>query len=203
MQSDAAKVIRLWRVVRRFDMEGRKVNQFVVISGCSGGGKSSLLAELARRGWRVFEEPGRQVVKAQLASGGDALPWADAREFALACVALGLEQFAEAARVGGRAFFDRSVLDACNALERMKVPLTSAYADVLTRQRYHRRVFMTPPWPEIYAEDAERRHSFDAAVGEFETLPTFYERHGYEVVLLPTTTIGARADFVLAHLSGG
>jgi hypothetical protein len=35
------------------------MNRFVVISGCSGGGKSTLLAELARRGQAVVEEPGR------------------------------------------------------------------------------------------------------------------------------------------------
>ena len=45
----------------------------VVISGCSGGGKSTLLAELGARGYAVFEEPGRAIVKEQLVSGGDAL----------------------------------------------------------------------------------------------------------------------------------
>ena len=34
----------------------------VVISGCSGGGKSTLLAELARRGYAVVEEPGRRII---------------------------------------------------------------------------------------------------------------------------------------------
>ncbi len=51
-----------------------KSQQFVVLSGCSGGGKSSLLAELGRRGFATYEEPGRQVVKEQLLIGGDALP---------------------------------------------------------------------------------------------------------------------------------
>jgi predicted ATPase len=38
------------------------LDRFVVISGCSGGGKSTLLAELARRGYRTVEEPGRRIV---------------------------------------------------------------------------------------------------------------------------------------------
>jgi predicted ATPase len=46
------------------------VDQFVVISGCSGGGKSTLIAELGRRGYPVVEEPGRRIVKEELASGG-------------------------------------------------------------------------------------------------------------------------------------
>jgi len=31
----------------------------IVLSGCSGGGKSTLLMELARLGFQTFEEPGR------------------------------------------------------------------------------------------------------------------------------------------------
>ncbi|MPT22826.1 MAG: ATPase, partial [Starkeya sp.] len=38
------------------------MDRFVVISGCSGGGKSTLLTELARRGFAVVEEPGRRIV---------------------------------------------------------------------------------------------------------------------------------------------
>jgi predicted ATPase len=50
------------------------MNDFFVISGCSGGGKSSLLAELARRGFATIEEPGRRVVREELASDGEAVP---------------------------------------------------------------------------------------------------------------------------------
>jgi predicted ATPase len=34
--------------------------RFVLLSGCSGGGKSALLAELHARGYHVVEEPGRR-----------------------------------------------------------------------------------------------------------------------------------------------
>jgi predicted ATPase len=34
------------------------MNRFVVISGCSGGGKSTLLAELAARGFAWWRSPG-------------------------------------------------------------------------------------------------------------------------------------------------
>jgi predicted ATPase len=51
------------------------MNRFILLSGCSGGGKSTLLAELAQRGFATIEEPGRRVVREELASGGDALPW--------------------------------------------------------------------------------------------------------------------------------
>jgi predicted ATPase len=37
-----------------------KAHKFVVLSGCSGAGKSSLLAELGRRSFPIYDEPGRQ-----------------------------------------------------------------------------------------------------------------------------------------------
>ena len=46
---------------------------FVVISGCSGGGKSTLLTELGRRGYMTVEEPGRRIVKEELLGNGLAL----------------------------------------------------------------------------------------------------------------------------------
>ena len=55
---------------------------WVVLSGCSGGGKSALLAAMARRGWTVYPEPGRQIVKQQALIGGPGLPWVDPVRFA-------------------------------------------------------------------------------------------------------------------------
>src|SRR5262249_1318360 len=94
-------------------------NRLIVISGCSGGGKSTLLAELAARGHHVFEEPGRQIVKEQLASGGDGLPWRDPGKFANLCIERSIENLQKAAMFHGLVFFDRSLLDAFNAFETM------------------------------------------------------------------------------------
>ncbi|WP_081718406.1 AAA family ATPase [Lutibaculum baratangense] len=50
-------------------------NRFLIISGCSGGGKSTLLSALSRRGHAVIEEPGLRIVRKETSSGGGALPW--------------------------------------------------------------------------------------------------------------------------------
>lgn len=175
------------------------VSTLVVISGCSGAGKSTLLGELAARGYSVFEEPGRQVVKEQLASGGQGLPWSDAGKFTELCIERAVAQ--HAAKGGqGLAFYDRSLVDALNALEVLDLPVPDRFAGAVARVRYAQRVFMTPPWPEIYRTDTERKHSYTEAVQEFESLIRFYARHGYEVVMLPELPPPARADFVLANL---
>ena len=174
----------------------------VVISGCSGGGKSTLLAVLARRGFGVFEEPGRQVVKAELAAGGDGVPWGDVGKFIALCVGLAVRQWDEAARTGGVSLFDRGIVDAVANLAHLKLPVPEAFAALLTSHRYERRMFMVPPWPEIYVNDDERRHTFADAAAEHEMLVATYGRLGYEVVIVPKLAPGARADFVLARLAG-
>ena len=186
------------------DVAGAR-SRLVVISGCSGGGKSTLLAELGRRGWPIFPEPGRQVVKEQLAIGGDALPWeGGGRKFLELVLSRALHQMTLAAGLGRTAFFDRGVVDACAGLEEMGW-LTPAFANARDRFRYARRMFLAPPWPEIFATDAERRHGLDAAIAHYERDRGVYLALGHEIIELPRVSVAARADFVLAHtaLEGG
>jgi predicted ATPase len=175
------------------------VERFVVISGCSGGGKSTLLAELARRGHAVVEEPGRRIVQQELQRDGTALPWVNEAAFARRAVAMALDDRNAAERHAGWVFFDRGLVDAASGLQH----LTGEPAlDTLGRiHRYHSRVFLTPPWPEIYVTDAERQHGFAAALAEYDRLLAAYPTLGYEVVVLPKIGVAERADLVLASLS--
>ena len=173
--------------------------RFVLISGCSGGGKSTLLAELRARGHPVVEEPGRRIVKHELETGGRALPWIDGVAFTHRAIETALADREGARPHSGWVFFDRGLIDAASALEDLTgEPVLQSLA---LAHRYHRRVFMAPPWPEIYVTDAERRHGFDAGLAEYDRLEKALPALGYEVITLPKVSVAARADFVLAALS--
>jgi predicted ATPase len=88
------------------------MDRFVVISGCSGGGKSTLLSELGRRGHAIVEEPGRRIVEEELKGNGAALPWIDGVAFARRAVGVALADRAAAAARDGWVFFDRGLIDA-------------------------------------------------------------------------------------------
>src|SRR5262245_14767210 len=111
------------------------------ISGCSRVWKSSLLAELERRGHQGYEEPGRQIVKEQLFIGGDALPCDDVAQFRELTISRSIRQLISAARRGGMAFFDRSIIDLIATLD----PLPPHLATAATNFRYYERVFLLPP----------------------------------------------------------
>lgn len=180
-----------------------KRDQFILISGCSGSGKSSLLSELARRGYRTFEEPGRQIVKEQLHIGGDALPWLNAEKFVDQVIARAMHHMITAARSDVIAIFDRGIIDAVTAVERMNMTMPPHYITAREKYRYNRKVFLAPPWAEIFENDTERRHSFVDAVREYDALESAYPRHGYEIVVLPKVDVAARADFVVTTLGLG
>jgi len=173
-------------------------DRFILLSGCSGGGKSTLLEELRRRGHRTVEEPGRRIVEEELASGGTALPWLDLAAFARRAVAMALADREALRGHPGYVFFDRGLIDAAAALDAAGGAVN--LAELAAGHRYNSRVFLTPPWPEIYAADDARRHGFAAARAEYERLASIYPMLGYEPVLLPKAPVAERADFLLARL---
>lgn len=170
----------------------------VVISGCSGGGKSTLLGELRRRGHTAVDEPGRRIIVEQIRQGGNALPWTDIEAFlreALHVAAMDVESTAWGV---GPVFFDQGLIDAAAALQRLcGVPLAQSLGE---SRPYGRLVFLAPPWPEIYCVDEMRRHSYLEAEAEYAHLDATYRALGYEVRLLPYTSVSDRADFVLGSV---
>lgn len=174
------------------------IDRFIVISGCSGGGKSSLVEELAERDYAVVEEPGRRIVRRELDSDSACLPWNDMDAFARSALDMALDDHRAAAGKTGLVFFDRGIVDAAAALLNASSILEAA--SILELNRYNRNVFLTPPWSEIYVQDGERRHSFDDAVAEYEHLLSVYPTFGYMVHILPKVSVSERADFVINAL---
>jgi predicted ATPase len=170
------------------------MDRFVVISGCSGGGKSSLLLELRRRGHSVVEEPGLRIVKEERKSNGTALPWVDAAAFLRRAIEMAIADRVKAAKLAGWVFFDRGLVDAASGLQFLTG--TPVLQQMGATYRYHHRVFLAPPWPEIFAEDEDRRHSLESAIAEYERLFEAYTSLGYQIALLPKVSVSERADLV-------
>jgi predicted ATPase len=63
--------------------------------------------------------------------------------------------------------------------------------------RYHRRVFIAPPWPEIFAQDEERRQTPEEAARTHAAMAAVYAEYGYELVELPRVSVAQRVRFIL------
>lgn len=93
-------------------------------------------------------------------------------------------------------FFDRGIIDAVQ----LDLPQPKYFQNAANNFRYNRLVFLVPPWPEIFANDAERKHDFESAVKEFNELLVKYKNFGYETVLIPKVSVKERVDFILEKL---
>jgi len=171
-------------------------NNYVIISGCSGGGKSTLLSELASRGYSVILEPGRQIVKEQTAINGDALPWTNLKKFLDLALSRYLFQFNSQKDQQQLLFFDRGIIDSVQ----LNTSQPEYFRNAAKNFRYNRLVFLVPPWQEIFTSDKERKHSFESAKNEFDELLIKYKNFGYETILIPKVSVKERADFILEKL---
>ncbi|WP_172293069.1 AAA family ATPase [Pseudoruegeria sp. HB172150] len=169
----------------------------ILITGCSAAGKSTLLVEVARRGWVTVPEPGRRVIAAERAAGGDGLPWVDLERFARLCLEMAIADWEAAGP--GITLFDRGIFDAAINLRHMGQDI----GDALTRYRYDPLVLLAEPWPELFAADADRKHGMDAALAEFELLRAGLDEFGYRAEPLPKVSVTDRADWLESRLASG
>ena len=67
--------------------------------------------------------------------------------------------------------------------------------------RYNNKVFITPPWKQIYRTDDERDQSFEQSIEVYQRLAKWYKEHDYDVIVLPKDTIENRTKFILTQLT--
>ncbi|MEO1042174.1 MAG: AAA family ATPase [Pseudomonadota bacterium] len=167
--------------------------RFVVITGCSGGGKSTLLTALHERGYRTVDEPGRRLMRHSLAD-----PYKDLKGFAEQAVAMSTRDIEKERNSSGWVFFDRGLIDAAAALT---FATGASINDTLKNApRFYRRVFFAPPWRAIYRQDEERQHDFGAAKQEAIRLASAYNDLGYQLTDLPLWSVEDRAQWVIDQL---
>ena len=171
-----------------------------VISGGPGAGKTTLLAALRRAGFAGADEASRRLIREQVALGSGVVPWQDLAGFAELALARTVAQHRQAARRGGITFFDRGIPDILAYLAVAGLPVPPAYRAVAAAHPYHNPVFLAPPWPEIYVQDAERWQTVAEAEVLYHALRDTYQRLGYVVRELPRAPVAARVAFVRAQV---
>jgi predicted ATPase len=145
-------------------------------------------------------EAGRAIIQDQVAIGGEALPWADRRTFAELMLSWEMRSYRAALRLSGPVIFDRGVPDVLGYLRLSNLPVPSHVERATQMFRYHRRVFIAPPWREIFGQDTERKQSFEEAEATYGVMVETYSGLGYELVPLPFDSVEERVRLVLAAI---
>ncbi|WFE99659.1 AAA family ATPase [Micromonospora sp. WMMD964] len=171
-------------------------DRYVVITGGPGSGKTTLLDSLRRAGHACVEEAGRQIIQDQLSIGGRARHGADSRLYAEITLSWEIRSHRQAGRHTGPVFFDRGIPDLVGYHLLLGWPVPDHVFAAARQFRYHRRVFIAPPWPEIYANDNERHQDFTEAVRTHDAMVAAYTQLGYELTALPLSDVSSRHAFV-------
>lgn len=166
----------------------------ILVTGCSGGGKSSLIECLSERGELVVREPGLRVIKR-----GGPKPWNGLAPFLEAATAEAEEDLRSTQTAHANVFFDRGLFDAVSGLAMVQgMPVSHLMPHPFP---YSQPVFFAPPWSGIFERTPDRQHSFETACEEAERLRRDLRELGIRLVDLPKVSVRARAEFVLTHIS--
>ncbi|WP_294280897.1 AAA family ATPase [uncultured Chryseobacterium sp.] len=169
----------------------------IIITGGPGMGKTSIIDTLKEMGYSIVPESGRNIIRNQTKICGDRLPWKDRKGFAEKMFHQAIEDFNCAGRHGNLTFFDRGLPDAIGYLLLCQLPVPEAMWLAAQHYRYYEKVFITPPWKDIYINDEERKQTFEEAIKTFEIMDTLYRHLGYSVIEIPKTAVSERAVLIL------
>lgn len=175
-------------------------SNFYIITGGPGVGKTSLIEELQRRGYNCVPEVARNIIKEQMETGGDALPWKDTHKYSDLMLSGSIKDYVDLAGETELYFFDRGIPDTYGYEVLMKFDINKALTDAVEKYRYNPVVFILPPWKEIYETDEERKQDYDTAVETYHVMFRVYEKLGYIPKEVPRLPVKERTDFLLKQI---
>jgi predicted ATPase len=175
-------------------------DNFFIVTGGPGSGKSTLVEALHQRGYARSIEAGRGIIQDQVAIEGRALPWHDRLLFAELMLSWDMRSYHIAEDSHAPVFFDRGVPDTLGYLRLLRLPAPAHMRKAADVFRYNRKVFIAPPWEQIFQQDRERKQDFDEAVRTYTSLVETYQSLNYKLLELPRASIEQRCDFVLKEI---
>ncbi len=181
-------------------MDAKDSDRLFIITGGPGSGKSTVIDVLAKRGISTMPESGRAIIQDQVAIGGKALPWSDREAFAELMLSWEMRSYRMAIAPKGPVIFDRGVPDVLGYLRLSGLSIPAHIQRAAQIFRYNRRVFIAPPWREIFQIDAERKQSFEEAQATYEAMIETYSGLGYSLIQLPLDSVEQRVQVVLAAI---
>ncbi|MEL6916398.1 MAG: ATP-binding protein [Bacteroidota bacterium] len=180
----------------------------IVITGGPGTGKTVVIQQLEKAGFHCFHEIIRTMTL-EAKKKGDAKTFVsnpivsvnNPAEFNNTILEGRIQQFKDAYKVkGAYAFYDRGIPDVLAYMDFFDQSYAKPFITACKEHVYD-TIFLLPPWEEIYVSDNERLESFEEALEVHKHLESTYTRFGYDITLVPKTTIEERFLFILKKLN--
>ena len=178
-------------------------NNFYIITGGPGVGKTTVLNELEKTGYSVVPENAREIIKEQIVTKGDGLPWKNKELYIDLMLKASVDSYklAEANDSSSICFFDRGILDALCYAEMVGLGISDEMNEIIINHQYNNKVFIFPPWFEIYRTDNERKQTWKEAELTFQKVKETYLKYSYDIIEVPKDTVENRKSYILENLN--
>ncbi|MFL9836379.1 ATP-binding protein [Flavobacterium sp. ST-75] len=175
--------------------------EIVVIIGGPGSGKTSLINELAKKGYTCYPEISRQVTLEARRQGIEQLFLEKPLLFSELLLEGRKKQYTDAQQeTVPVVFLDRGIPDVLAYMHYIGDAYPAFFDEACKNHRYT-KIFFLPPWEEIYTPDEERYENFEQAKLIADHLAETYTTYGYNLIEVPKETLDNRILFILEHLS--
>lgn len=175
--------------------------EIIVLIGGPSSGKTTLINTLIEKGHICYPEISREVIKEAQQKGIDQLFLENPLLFSELLLEGRVKQFKSACNEKTDiVFLDRGLPDVLAYMHYIGDSYPKTFHETCENHKYT-KVFVLPPWKEIYVSDAERYESYEQAVLIHDHLEETYRKYGYELIEIPKDTVENRAAFIFEQLS--
>ncbi|MFT6717574.1 MAG: putative ATPase [Saprospiraceae bacterium] len=170
-----------------------------IITGAPSSGKTTVLNELSNHNV-IFDEAARKVIQEQLQLNSDKVPWLNNYEFSKLVVSQQIKD--HETPVNSAAFYDRGIPDVIAYLKHYNQNQhLQKFLNYANEYRYADKVFLMPPWEDIYQTDVERKENFKEAQSINDQLIETYLALNYEIIEVPFVNSKERVKFILDQIN--
>ncbi len=175
--------------------------EIIVIIGGPGSGKTTLINGLTDKGYTCYPEISREVTLEAREQGIEQLFLEKPLLFSELLLEGRKKQFVSATKEQTNVvFLDRGIPDVLAYMHYIGDSYP-AFFDAACREHLYTRIFILPPWEDIYISDDARYENYEQAVLIHEHLVETYEKYGYNLIEVPRDTVDNRILFILDKLS--
>ena len=175
--------------------------EIIVIIGGPGTGKTTIIDGLIAKGYCCYPEISREVTLEAKKQGIEQLFLENPLLFSELLLEGRKKQFNNAINEPHEVvFLDRGIPDVLAYMHYIGDSYPSFF-DVACKEHTYTRIFILPPWEEIYISDDERYENYEQAKLIYNHLTETYEKYGYHLIEVPKDTVDNRIGFILEVLS--
>jgi len=169
-----------------------------IIAGGPFAGKTTIINELAKRGYNTINESAREVITREQSKGSDVLPWRNIEKFQRKVLETQLEKESNL-DPNETYFLDSGIPGALVYFELAKIKPLQELIEASEKSYKYKAVFFLDQLPK-YKTDKERKEDLEEAKKIHKRMEEVYRGYGYNMIIIPVMPLEKRLEFILSKI---